>query len=137
MECDLVLCMVRADWILDVPVAKADRFIGLWRRVTDLLMQDVGDQASVRKTFPKIRSRCQPGSPSMASRVRFYHTVESMAFPKPSVSQPRQNGCKGLSREEIRVQALSYQQAEDHLAEAVLIVRHHLHESNAHGFRPG
>jgi len=137
VESDLVLCMVRADLILDAPVPKADWFIGLWRRAADVLMQDAGHQALIGKTFPKIRSRCQPSSPSMASRVRFYHTVESMAFPKPSVSQPRQNGCKGLSREEIRVQALSYQQAEDHLAEAVLIVRHHLHESNAHGFRPG
>ena len=35
------------------------------------------------------------------------------------------------------MEALSHEQAEDHLAEAVLIVRHHLHESNAHRFWPG
>ena len=32
------------------------------------------------------------------------------------------------------MEALSYQQTEDHLTEAILIVRHHLHESNAHRF---
>lgn len=30
------------------------------------------------------------------------------------------------------MKALSHEQAEDHLTEAVFIVRHHFHESNAH-----
>lgn len=44
---------------------------------------------------------------------------------------------ESLLCEKVLMEALSYQQAEDHLAEAVLIVRHHLHESNAHRFWPG
>lgn len=42
---------------------------------------------------------------------------------------------QSASRKEIRTEAVSYQQAEDHLTEAVLIVCHHFEEPNAHRFR--
>ena len=34
------------------------------------------------------------------------------------------------------MEALPYQQAEDHLTEAVLVIRHHFEEPDAHRFRP-
>lgn len=40
---DLVLCMMRADKILEVPVLKADWLVCLWRRAADVFMQDAGD----------------------------------------------------------------------------------------------
>lgn len=37
--------------------------------------------------------------------------------------------------EEVLMEALPHKQAEDHLAEAVFIIRYHFQEPNAHGFR--
>ncbi len=39
---------------------------------------------------------------------------------------------EALLREEVLVKSLPHEQAEDDLAEAVFVVRHHLHESNTH-----
>lgn len=45
--------------------------------------------------------------------------------------------CYSPLGEEVLMKALPYEQAEDHLAEAVFIIRDHFQEPNAHGFRPG
>ncbi len=37
-------------------------------------------------------------------------------------------------REEVLMEGLPHEQAEDDLAEAVSVVRHHLYESNTHRF---
>jgi hypothetical protein len=49
----------------------------------------------------------------------------------------KRTAVRRLSREEVLMEALPHEQAEDYLAEAVLVVRHHLHESNAHRFWSG
>lgn len=51
MEPDIVLCIARANWILDVPAPKADWLICFWRRAADVFMQDTGDQALIGQDF--------------------------------------------------------------------------------------